>query len=368
MITMPAGWLDAANRTHAPRWRVWMVDQAGAEIGQPMPIVGGRISKTWALTPRTRASIEVPTQMLPALIDQSMIPTGQGIRIEYNIAHYTDWVIIADLDLVSSRISRPGSWRLEAADRSIRVALDDTARGGWVEPTGTISAAIQYIVKRTFPSTVFTVTGPATTQTVPAGTKTDGDPWAAAVGLATAAQSEVFFRPTDKGLVFVRPLPTVSGAPVDAVGVGPAGQVTQYDLTHEMAYNAVALTYQDKSGGTVLRVGRWTDTRTTSPVAVQRIKSHVVYRETRKADAAPSQAEADAAAAVVGRRVAGRTRSPSIRHVCRPWLEPGDVVDVTYAGGPTERQQVDSVDIPLDNTNIQTTTLRSDAYQMGTPV
>jgi hypothetical protein len=55
--------------------------------------------------------------------------------------------------------------------------------------------------------------------------------------------------------------------------------------------------------------------------------------------------------------------------VARPWLEPGDTIAVTYAGGPTEELQlIDSVEIPLDNSNIQTTTCRSSEYLMGVPV
>jgi len=359
----------AASRTHQPLWRVRMLTAGGTQIGEPLPFVGGTISKTTSVTPRCRATVDVPTGMVPALIDQNYIPTGQRLVFDYKIlGAATDWQVIADLDMVGSTITRPDSmWRLEAADRSIRVALDDTARGGWVEPTGTIDSAIRYIINRTFPGSTFSTSGPALTQTVPTGTKTDGDPWSAAVGLATAAQSEVFHRAIDRVFV-VRPLPVLAASATDSLKVGADGTVTVYDLVHEMGFNTVAISWQDTTGGTILRVGTWVDTRTDSPVAKQRIGSNVVYRETRKANAAPSQVEADAAAAALGKRVAGRARSPTIRHVSRPWLEPGDTIAVTYSGGPTELQLVDSVDIPLDNSNIQTTTCRSSEYKMGVPV
>ena len=101
--------------------------------------------------------------------------------------------------------------------------------------------------------------------------------------------------------------------------------------------------------GDVLRTGIWKDTRTDSPVSVQRLGAHVVLAEDKQVDTPPAQVDADAAAAAIGRRAGGRARSPSIRHVARPWLEPGDTVQVTYAGGPTEAQLIDSVEIPLDN-------------------
>jgi hypothetical protein len=356
--------MEAANRTHQPLWRVRMLSSTGTQIGEDLPFTGGTITKTMSVTPRTRATLEVPTQMVPTLIDQNYLPTGQRLVFEYRIDGVGGWVTVADLDMVSSQITRPDSvWVLEAVDRSIRVALDDTARGGWVEPTGTIDSAIRYIVNRTFPGSVFEVSGLAGTMTVPAGTVTDGDPWSAAVGLATLAQSEVFHRANDRvWVVRFHPAMMWPADPVDSLGVGR--QITQYTLTHEAGYSVVALRYRAKDGGAILATGTWVDARTDSPTSIQRI-GRVVYRETRDADAAPTQSEASSAASALGARVAGRARSPSIRHVARPWLEPGDTIDVTYSGGPTERQLIDSVDIPLDTSNIQTTVCRTNQYKIG---
>jgi hypothetical protein len=362
MITAPVGYLSAASRTHAPVWRVSMGTPSGLVV---LPVLGGTITKDTGTAGRCRASVTVPTQPVPQPMDQAMIPTGQRLLFEYCIAHFNVWMVVADLDVISSRIVRPDSvWEVGAVDRGARVGLDDTARGGWVpQTTGTIAAAIQYIVRRTFPSTVFAISGPALTQTVPPDSKTFGDPWELAMRMAEAAQSELFFRAHDRVCV-VRPKPDV-GTPVDAIAAGDS--MTQADLSHEAGFNSVGLRYLNQAGD-VLRTGIWMDTRTDSPVSVQRLGSHVVLAEDKQVDSAPSQAEADAAAAAIGRRAGGRARAPSIRHVARPWLEPGDTVDVTYAGGPTEAQLIDSVDIPLDSTNIQVTTLRSHEYTMGVAV
>jgi hypothetical protein len=368
MITVPATYPTAASVTHAPKWRVSMLTAAGTPIHDALPFTGGRIVKDATQSPRCRATIDIPVQPVPGLIDQTMIPTGQRLRFEYSIAHFDTLVTVADLDVVKSTIVRPDSvWRLEAVDRSARIGLDDTARGGWVpQTTGTIAAAIQYIVNRTFPGTTFSITGPALTQTVPADSKTYGDTWQLAQRFARAAGSEVYFRAHDRVCV-VRPVADL-GAPVDSLSVGAEGTVTQYTLDHEMGYSTVAVRYLAIGGDDVLRTGLWVDTRTDSPVAIQRIGSHVVYVQDEETVTAPSQAEADAAAAAIGRRAAGRSRSPSIRHVARPWIEPGDTVRVTYIGGPTEDQLVDAVELPLDNTNIQVTTLRTHKYSMGVPV
>jgi hypothetical protein len=362
MIPAPIGYLSAATRTHVPVWRVSMDTPAGLVV---LPVLDGSITKDNATAGRCRATITIPTQPVAQLIDQAMIPTGQRLLFEYTIQHFGVWVTIADLDVIRSRIVRPDSvWQVDAVDRGARVGLDDTARGGWVpQTTGTIAAAIQYIVRRTFPSTVFAITGPALTQTVPPDSKTFGDPWELALRMAEAAQSELFFRAHDRVCV-VRPKPDV-GTPVDSLAVGQA--ITAVDLDHEAGYNTVGLRYLNQAGD-VLRTGIWKDTRTDSPVSVQRFGAHVVLAEDKQVDTPPAQADADAAAAAIGRRAGGRARAPSIRHVARPWLEPGDTVEVTYAGGPTEPQLIDSVEIPLDNTNIQVTALRTHAYRMGVPV
>ena len=42
-------------------------------------------------------------------------------------------------------------------------------------------------------------------------------------------------------------------------------------------------------------------------------------------------------------------------------LEPGDTIAVTFSGGPTELQMVESVEIPI-RPDVQVTTLRNYAY------
>jgi hypothetical protein len=368
MITVPAGYLAAASKTHAPAWRVSMLSGAGDVVLDLIPFTGGSITKDATASPRSRATVTIPTQPTPQLMDQRMIPVGQRLRFEYSIQHYGQWVTIADLDVVSSTISRPDSvWTLEAVDRAARIGLDDTARGDWTpQTTGTLAAAIQYIVRRTFPDTVFSFAGPVLTQTVPPDSKTFGDTWQLAVRMAELAGSELFFNAHDRVCV-CRPVADIA-TPVDSVQAGEFGTITRYDLTHEMGYNTVAMRYLSADGGDVLRTGLWTDSRADSPVAVYRIGTHVVHVQDKEVDTAPSQVDADAAAAALARRAAGRSRGPTVRHVARPWLEPGDTVQVAYIGGPSEPQIVDSVDIPLDNSNVQTTVLRSHEYSMGVPV
>lgn len=338
MITVPAAFLNAANKTHAPRWRASILDKTGAPLVSDLPVVRGEINSDMD---QTTAAVDVPTQESPQKIDQRYLPTGGRLKLEYTIEHLGTWVTVADLDMTASAISRPDSlWTIAASDQSGRIDLDDLARGAPVGSPANIGAAITALAQRTLPGLTVTITGTAATMPVPAGLiRPTGSPWRTIRDLAATAGSYARF--TAARTLAVRPVPDFAGTPVDTLGVGDGGVLTAYFINHEMAYNSVALVYEDNLGA-VLRTGRWTDTRADSPVAVARIGTEVVWRQSREATAAPTQADADAAAAAIGRRVGGKARAPQLRHPVRPWLEPGDTVTVAYLGGQSEPQIVDS--------------------------
>jgi len=153
---------------------------------------------------------------------------------------------------------------------------------------------------------------------------------------------------------------------VDTVDVGEEGSVVGYTVKHEMSINTVAMVYR-ASNGQVLRRGYAEDRRPYSPSSVQRVGSHVVEGRVIDSDGAPSQAEADAAAAAWLTRQ-GKPRAAELQHPSRPWLEPGDTVQVSFLGGPTELQVVESVGVDLGHEGLQTTRLRNHDYQMSTEV
>lgn len=370
MITVPDGWVEAASGSHAPKWRARILDPAGALVVGDLPVVGGQITRDESSTPRTTVNVDVPTTAAPALIDQAYLPVGNRLQVQWSVAPSTTWVTVADVDMVASAISRPEDmWTLAGADRAARIALDDLGRGDIPTFGGdTYANTIAGIVHRTFPGTPVDATGPATTQIVPAkygGETQKGDPWQLAVYLAAEAQSEVFYDTARR--VVIREIPGV-GTPVDTLGVGAGGQLTGYTLNHEMGINAVQILYLNQITGNLMIRGFWEDTRPNSPISVQRIGSRVSHVVEVRSDDAPTRAEADAAAAAMARRYAGRARQSEVRHPARPWLEPGDTVAVTYLGGPTEPQVVKSVGIDLGPDNIQVTRLRNADYQMGVPV
>jgi len=370
VIPVPPAYLDAANRTHEPQWRVSILDRAGVVQVANLPVVAGGITRDNSGSPRTSVNCDVATQQTPQPIDQRYLPTGGRLRVEYRIAELADWVVLADVDMVASAIARPESmWTLAGVGPDARIDLDDLARGARPALTGTVGAAVTALIRRTFPNAPVTVTGAAATQPVPTDYELpgDGSPWRAVEFLATSAGAEVYASGHTREFI-VRDIPGIT-TPVDRLGTGAGGVVTGYTLNHEMGYNSVALRYEVKDAeDTEIRTGRWTDTRSTSPVAVQRIGSEVVYAETVRASAAPTQVEADAAAARMGSRVGGRARRGQVRHPTRPWLEPGDTVTVRWLGGPEESHVVEAVQIPLSQENVQVTTLATHQYAMGVPV
>ena len=369
MIAVDPAWLQVASGTHQPSWSARILTAAGDTVIDALPVVGGQITRDEGSTPRTTANVDVPTTAIPGLLDQGYLPTGNRLQLSWRPGPPAAPVVVADLDIAASAIARPEDmWTIAAVDPSARIAADDLARGSVPALTGTIAATITALILRTFPSTGVDATGPALTLPTPdgyGGTITDGSPWSMVEALAAEAESEVFHT-VDRRAV-IRRIPKV-GTPVDALKVGAGGQLTGYVINHQLAYNQASIVYVNDTSGAVMRRGTWTDTRTTSPVAVQRVGSRVVLAEVVRATAAPSQAAADAAAMALGLRAGGKAREAELRHPTRPWLEPGDTIDVTYLGGPTEPAVIRSVGIDLGPANIQVTRLRNEDYEMGVPV
>lgn len=373
MIGVPSVWLQLASATHQPRWRATLCDAAGNALIDPLLIEGGQITREETGAPRTTAEVYLPASPQWALLDQNYLPVGNRLKIDFRIEGDglgESWVTMADLDVVDAAISRPDDmWTLFSVDRSARVAQDDLSRSTVPAIGGDLVVdAVRTLVQRTFPGTEVLATGPALTQTVPNKYKEDvaeGSPWDLITALCAEAQSEVFYDVARR--VQIRPIPTVATASVDAVDVGEQGVIAAYVVKHEMSVNTVSLVYRNPKNDQVIRRGYAEDRRPYSPSAIQRVGSHVVEGRIISADDAPSQAEADAAAAAILTK-ADKPRSAELQHPTRPWLEPGDTVQVTFLGGPTENQVVESIGIDLGHEGLQTTRLRNHDYLMNTEV
>ena len=107
MITTPPGYLQAASRSHAPRWRCSILDSAGTPIVANLPVTQGEIVKDAARDPRCTAFVDVPTERTPVPLDQSYLPTGGRLLLQYRIAEYEAWVTVADLDGLREALAAP---------------------------------------------------------------------------------------------------------------------------------------------------------------------------------------------------------------------------------------------------------------------
>lgn len=115
------------------------------------------------------------------------------------------------------------------------------------------------------------------------------------------------------------------------------------------------------------RVGVWEDTRAGSLTRVSGPYGRHTYRETYTVDRGtlPSQAQADAAALAMARRVVGRFRTVRARGIPAGWLLPGDTVALGMLGGLTERHLLQAVELPLPGLDVMTVTTRESAYTGG---
>lgn len=355
MIPTPAHYLSAPNTAHAPRWRAEVV--RGAQT-TTLALLGGTLTKAWDRSPRERLTIGIPAAGPPALLDQRLLPTGAQLRLYWSVWPWTQELLLHEGELIRSGLARPGGvWQLESADRSAVIAADLLDQLSYTPPTGqSVGAFITWIVHRTYPSCPISIAAAANTVPVPNDLRVTGDPWSAVVAAAAAAGCEAVMLPGPQCIV--RPVPVI-GTVVDRLDA--ATNITVYDLDHQRGYSGVLMIYDARDGNTTNVVGRWSDTRPDSPTAVARI-GRVPYRETQQGS--PTQVQADAAAAALAGYATGNARAATIRHIARPWLEPGDTIEVRYAGGPLEAALVDTVEIPIGAPNVQTTIPRNAAYKL----
>jgi len=342
VIPVPPVWLDHANSTHAPRWQVEVERWEGATLVETVQAVGvsftvSRSSQSW---PRLSVTVRVPATGTPAPAPRWLMPWGALVRVTYQLPG-GDPVVVAVAHVIRSRLDRPeGVWTLEAADTSGLIGADAITARRPAPVSGTVAAAITALIRRTIPTATVTVSGPAASSPVPADWEVGRDPWAACVALADLAGSTIRIHPDDPDAFTVAPEAAL-GTPVDELAVGV--NVNGYPVTMERTWNAVAVEYTPTGGSGVAVTGWWVDDRPDSPLRPSVLGTHLTL--VKQAVGLPTQAQADAAAAVWARREAGWVRSTEWRIIPRPWLEPDDTINAVFSGGPVESQLVTATDL-----------------------
>jgi len=351
-IPLPFDGAAATSRPHEPQWRV-LLD------GQEQQILDGQIRKTLTSWPATLIDLKLVASPLPSQPGSLLLPFGTEVVIQWRVLPVQAWTTIAHGVVTRSQLDRPdGEWNLEAVDRSGVIAVDIFDRGSWTPPPGmTVADMVVYIVRRTYPGFPISQSGAVTTTPVSDDLKVSGDPWAALADQVDSAGGYARFTP-DGGQLIVGDAPVIGPADL-ALSTGPGGTITAYNVIFERAYNRAYITFTDPADDTIKVYGRWTLTDPSSPLDPANLGTNVGYYEER--DGTPSQAQADAAAQALGRRLLGRGQNARLNHIAAPWLEPGDTLSVTYAPGISQNELVVAVTIPMGGQE-QETTLRNSDY------
>jgi hypothetical protein len=340
VIPLPAGagdWAAIADGSHEPQWQVAVHDGQGHR--EVLPITSSRLSRrhsgNW---PRTVGQFSWPADGEPRIMPSLYKPYGTRAEWSYRPRPDEPWMLVADLHMTRTTLNRPrGEWQADCVDASGMADEDNIvpAFPFTFNEGEAIGDAVARLIRRTFPSARITVDPKATglSQEIPA--KFDADqrksPWELVEALTDLVGVEVYITP-DEAFV-LRPVPQITASPVDSLSASTSA--TGYDVELNCSWNTVVLSYEDKSTGQVRTVnGVWQDTRTDSPLSVGRLGRRITLWESR--EGTPTQAQADAAARVLGSRAAGLARAVSITCLSRPWIEPGDTVAVTFQGGPVD--------------------------------
>jgi hypothetical protein len=329
--------LDAASTTHHPQWRAVASNGAGTWT---LPFTSLQVSKVSGRSwPRTTASVSWPAEPRPAAAPDVVKPYGSTLALWFRTDPHAQWARIATLYITQTTLERPaGTWRAEAVDGSGMIDEDNIlAQFPWTS-SGSIGEAATSLIRRTFPAaTVGIDPAAAAALAGPAPGKFDAaqdrrSPWDLVETLTDLAGCEAHILPD--GSYLLRKVPQLGDAStaVDRVAVGV--NVEGYEVVFNSAWNTVVLEYEDRGGSGQKVSGVWQDTRPDSPLAVGNLGRRITYWESR--EGTPTKAQADTAARLLGERAAGTARALSTTVVNRPWLEPGDTVAVTFAGGPVD--------------------------------
>ena len=363
MIPATAAFIAAHNATYEPQWTVTITPPGG---GDPVvqPVLGGSITKDAGRYPRTRWDVDIPTDLMPGPPDTNLLPFGGTMQITYTLPHTSETLLVAAGPILASQITRPdGIWRVSGADPSARIDVDAVApqEVNYVDGVPVVDW-IRTLTERTLGPTTITATGDITTDLTdltnwqPQDTEV-GNPWDWIERAATGSGAEAWFQPD--GTLVLRDRPDLA-APVDSLNA--ADHITGYSIAHERAYSRYVALFVDANRD-YHGHGDWQDTRVGSPTNVNTIGRVTDFHI--QASTFP-QLRMDRVAARRARTSAGRARQVELETTARVWLEPGDTIDVAYAGGTPEPLLLEAVDIPLTAEPMRLVAMRSQ-YQTGQP-
>jgi len=338
VIPVPAYLIDAVARHHRPRWQV--VGASG-----PWPVTNGRVTLSRTSLPNILVEADI-VQLTgnPSSVAAEFQPFGSTATVTWGVDPWPDTVIIGQgLPVVVTTVTRPESVvKVKLQDPAAVISKHTLPPGEAITPPSTVLQAVTTLLQRTYPShTVNDPSGQAAATPVPDDWR-QTDPWQ---GISRAAQAAGLTPVYSSGTqVTLYPEPSTTGPTVDTVTV--LDNIIDYTITYERAYSRVVLEYENVTG---------TWDATSGPLVG--LPPSTYYE---KRDGTIGQADADAQAAAWAERAAGRVASLEFTCIPRPWLQPGDRVQVVLLNGTTSLAIVDQITIPMDGSPMRVTVRNSD--------
>jgi hypothetical protein len=361
VITVTAKWAPRVATNHTPlyRFEVW---KTGTRLIADLKVAGGSIGKDASAWPRTTAALSV-ADTAPH-VAQLCTPFGARVRIYRGVGYpdnTTELLLLGDLDIVKSRFARPdGTLELDLADPAAAVA-GDVLPGPLPKGNILVGDLIQSILANTayYGSHTLTSTAPyADLIRTPADYVLDGDKWDAIEQLADSVSAECWFTPARAPLL--RPEPVLKATADAALYALDGGTVTAISSELVRAPNAVYLYGGPDVAGKQIRGVAW-DGAASSPTWVGGPYGRVGLVAQRPAPFG-TLAQANTAATNMLSRVQRAVRTVELECVPNPALEPGDTVELRFAGGAKEKHLITAVEIPLGGDDHMRVRCASTAY------
>jgi len=347
----------AITDTHSAEWTatLWPVNGDGPIT---LPITAGSLRQDADAWPRWTADVSLgDLNLAPSGLDSAVLPFGARLTLDYTIANSSgdEFTLrpapVLLVDTVDVGRGRSVGMTITASDPSLAISTDAYAVPSSLPSTvRTVSPAIAYLIRRTFPSAVIDDRVNSTAY-VGNGFSVDGDPWSSIESLADSIGADCYVDTADRFVI--APGPAI-GTPTDRLATGPGGTVVGTRSRVLRGYNRIALVFRDAAGRVV--VGRWADT-SGGPLDVGGPYGRVTYVESRDREATPT--EANLAAERLARRYAGKVRDVEVEAVGAPWILAGDTVEVVLPNG-SDSLIVTSVEHDLTGTGPSRYVFRTD--------
>lgn len=346
MYPVSERFLTACLNTHriATRVDVW----AGGEvIWEDVPVMdgsvnvdgGGRVRRTLDLR------LALREDQIPSSMADPLLPTGAEVRVYRGIQFQQDDEELVPLGVFridTLTITRPKpTVTLRGSDRGIGLQDDEFLQP---QPTSQpkVKAEIAHLVGQTYPGVKIVDRTSTDADVTPA--VWEGNRWDAIDKLADAIGAFCFFDPEGQFVIAPTPKDTDPTAWTIAAGEGGVLITSSTEISRLNTYNAVVVTgaaLQDAEPPVAIA----TDTDEASPTFWGGPFGHRPKRVQSQQVTTQEQAEQMAKDELA--KVLGLPRGLSLTAVPNPALDAGDVVEVGFADGVTEKHVMRNLTIGL---------------------